>query len=54
MAVAVVNGLQGKKDAQGYIDFSSRIISTAKHFAAYGKTQGTRETRPPVKKSFRR
>ncbi|KAH3744606.1 Glycoside hydrolase, family 3 domain protein [Pelomyxa schiedti] len=40
MAVAAVKGLQGSLDQDGYYNFSSSIMSNAKHFAAYGITQG--------------
>ena len=39
MAVAAVTGLQGNRDEEGYINFTSNILSTSKHFAAYGKTE---------------
>jgi len=39
MAVAAVTGLQGSVNPNGYYNYTHNIISEAKHFAAYGKTQ---------------
>lgn len=38
MAVAAVNGLQGKINSSGYLD-EKHIVATAKHFAAYGHNE---------------